>query len=811
MKYQTPFQVTACILVLLLSATAVNALPGKPGGGDDQAAEETLVLLKKVNAWQKANPWRETDRCWIRGTYYTGVMELYRTTKDPSILKQAVDWGKKHDWDIGDPQDTPVNKHTCGQTWLELYALDPQPNRIEKVRAYADERIRSIPADQATGKGKWSYVDTIYVAPPTYAMLSEVTGDSKYRDYMHKVFWNVTDHLFDEEYGLYYRDKRFFKRESPNGKKIFWSRGNGWAFAGISRIIAHLPEDDPQREKYIKLFRTIAKSIIELQHPDGLWRSNLTDPDHCPEPETSGTAFFCAGLGWGLNKGILDKETYLVPTLKAWAGLVRHVNEEGRLGYVQQVAADPYSTKPDQWHEYATGLFLIAGCEISRILRSDIGNQAAGKIREFSAKPAGETSSPETPKTQETQEQFKVFARNGGWCWFQDPRAIIHDSKLIVGSLSGSGEEAGDVRVSVYDLAKNSDLGTVILNRGLQCDDHNAPAFYVRPDNRVLAVYAKHVDPIHHYRISEPNNPMKWGEEMTFEHPRSISYMNLYYHSADDTLYNFYRNTGGDKCPTFMVSKDHGTTWEHGTRLIHHGVKGRQRPYPRYWSDGQYIHVSFTQAHPQDFSRRGGYCGIYYAKYKGGIFYRADGTKIKELEKDGSLSSQEAEMIFEGTPGNSAWTSATRVDEEGNVALAYSVRKSRSDHRFRYAYWDGKTWIDNEFAFAGPGLYPAAYDYTGLVTIDPTDLARIWFSTNVDPVEGTSLPSGKHEMYEGVTADGGKSWKFTPVTTDSPEDNLRPICLAGEGYKVLLWLRGRYTSFVDYNQDVVGLITDLSQ
>ncbi len=769
---------------------------------DVKAAKAVVDLMVKVNRYQREHPWRETDRDWIRATYYTGVMGLYRTTKDPAVVKQALAWANKHGWQAG-RESHLVNANTCGQVWLELYFLDPQPERIKHARAYADKRIAQVAAGEAIHKG-WDYVDTLYVGPPTYAMLGKATGEKKYYDYMHQTYWEVVDHLFNEEYGLFYRDKKYFEAKTDNGKKVFWSRGNGWAFGGIPRVLTYMADDDPYREKYLELYRTMAASLIACQPEDGLWRSNLADIDQCPNPETSGTAFFCYGLAWGINQGLLDQETYLAPTLKAWTGLVRHVNAEGRLGYVQQVGERPYPVCADQTHEYAAGLFLLAGGEIHKMLLSGKVPKARAMIRQYAEKNA-KLPKQKTPGLGQRQ----VFARNGGWCWFQDPRAIIHDGKLVVGSVSGSGADRGDIRATTYDLMQGKDLGTFVLHPKLDRNDHAAPVFYARPDDRILAVYAYHNGPTHFFRISEPNDPTRWGPEQAFKHPRGVTYMNVYHHPPDEMLYNFYRDTWSNEgtfCPFYMTSKDHGTTWNTGGQLIAHGMQGQHRPYSRYWSDGEYVHVCFTESHPQEIGNEG--CGIYYAKFKAGKFYRADGTLTKDLAKDGPLLPSEAETIFKGDSQNSAWTSAIRADAQGRVAIAYSVRKSPSDHRFRYAVWDGKAWNDKNLAYAGPGLYPAAYDYTGLVTIDPSNLSRVWFSTNVDPVHGTSLPSGKHEIYEAATTDGGRSWKVTALTKNSPSDNLRPIGVSGEGWTVLLWLRGRYTTYTDFAQDVVGIVLD---
>lgn len=796
MRIASEYVQQVLILIMLAGAltmgSAGQAVAADLKTGQAREAEEVIRLMMQVRDYQLAHPYKPSDRNWIRATYYTGLMGLYHATKDPKVLAQATQWAEKHEWREG-TEKSPANKKTCAQTYLELYFIKPEEKRIAAIREYVDQRMETIADGESPLKG-WFYVDTLYVGPPTLAMLGKATGERKYFDYMNKVYWEVTDHLFDREYGLYYRDDRYFDAKTENGRKVFWSRGNGWAFAGIPRILPYLPRDSEFRDKYIELFRTMAASLAACQGEDGLWRSNLADADQFPNPESSGTAFFCYGFARGVNEGILDKETYLPVVARAWHGLKRQLHPDGKLGFVQRVAGAPGGATRDDTHEYAMGLFLLSGAEIVRLLRSGV------------ELPADDYS----PEAQDANlpHGVRLFAQNGGWCWFQDPRAIIHEDKLVVGSVSGSGEERGDLRVSVYDLKADQDLGTVVLHPKLQSDDHCAPAFYARPDNRILAIYNLHSSPKHYYRISAPGDPTQWGEEKTFAHPRRTSYMNVYYQPSESLLYNFYRDDSrATFCPFYMTSSDHGDTWQAGGQLIGHELKGTQRPYPRYWSDGEFVHVSFTEAHPQTYAA----CGIYYAKFKAGKFYKADGALIKDITKDGPLLPREAEMIFKGEPENGAWTSSIVTGEKGKVYIAYSVRKSASDHRFRYAEWDGKEWRDNEVAFAGSGLYPKAYDYTGLITIDPTDPQRVFFSTNVSPKTGTrgdgkTIHSGLHEMYEGVTANSGATWKITPITTNSPTDNLRPICVVGDGWKALLWLRGRYTTYTDYEQDVVGII-----
>jgi hypothetical protein len=74
--------------------------------------------------------------------------------------------------------------------------------------------------------------------------------------------------------------------------------------------------------------------------------------------------------------------------------------------------------------------------------------------------------------------RFTVFVEEGGWCGFQDARAMIHGGKLFVGGVQGNG--SGAARVGIYDLEAAKPLGVVTLRDNFKRDDHNSPC-NVRP------------------------------------------------------------------------------------------------------------------------------------------------------------------------------------------------------------------------------------------------------------------------------------------------------------------------------------------
>ena len=404
---------------------------------------------------------------------------------------------------------------------------------------------------------------------------------------------------------------------------------------------------------------------------------------------------------------------------------------------------------------------------------------------------------------------IQTFAINGGWCWFQDERALINDGRLIIGSLSGTG--GGDVRVSVYDLNQQKDMGTAVLHEQLEQDDHDTPALFVRSDNSILAMYAKHFkerDSHHYYRISEPGNPLQWGPEQTFDHGPGqwLTYMNLYEIPEANTLYCFYRD-GKSYMPSCLVSNDQGQNWRKGGPLINPDLGRRHRPYVKYTSNGHdAIHFSFTEAHPHVYG-----CSIYYAVFRNGNYYRADGTLIKSLAVDGPLKPSEADHVFQGDSLNNAWISAIRLDAEQYPRLGYSVYHSPEDHRYRYAWWDGVRWYDREIAWAGGNLYDEGKGethYTGLIALDPSNPDIVYISADVDPATGQRTGTGKFEIYRGVVSCASQAGKphWQPITANSEADNIRPVCVTDGNTTALLWMSGRYTTFIDYDTDIVGII-----
>jgi rhamnogalacturonyl hydrolase YesR len=354
----------------------VTAAPGVPDAAVFDKAGIHAVM-KRVADWQLAeNTRKKRDANWIRAAFYTGVMATYDATADRKYLEAARKWSAEEGhWRVmGGSTTQPATRpakgrrfgdhQAIGQTYAELYLHDGKkdPAMIADLERVFDDTI----ARPAPGRVEWWWCDSLFMVPPVLTRLHAATGEAKYLKLLDDLFWDSHAFLYDKEEHLFYRDANFFDKR-VDGKKMFWSRGNGWVVGGLARTLDYLPKDHPTRPKYEQLFKEMCGKLATLQGDDGLWRANLLVSSQFPNPETSGTAFFTFGMAWGINNGLLDRAKYEPVVRKGWAGLVRCVQPDGKLGYVQPVGADPRPTSADSTQEYGPGAFLLAGKEVAKM------------------------------------------------------------------------------------------------------------------------------------------------------------------------------------------------------------------------------------------------------------------------------------------------------------------------------------------------------------------------------------------------------------------------------------------------------------
>ncbi|MGA7158902.1 MAG: glycoside hydrolase family 88 protein [Acidobacteriaceae bacterium] len=322
------------------------------------------AAMRKVADWQLRTGESRFNQQWTFAPLYDGLIAASRTTGEPKYRDAVVRAADGFHWSLLEDRFPHADDEAIGLAYLELYAEHPSPERIAAVRATMD-RLVERPDDPA--KNLWWWCDALFMAPPVLARLSEITGDPTYVRFMDHEWQLTTAALYDPQERLYFRDSRYITRTEANGKKLFWSRGNGWVLAGLAEILQTMPADDALRPRYVAQFQAMAQRILELQQPDGLWRSGLLDQGAYSSPEVSGSAFFTFAMAWGVNAGLLDRARFAPALARAWSGMLDHVYADGRLGAIQPIDAAPGAVQPSSSYVYGVGAFLLAGSELERM------------------------------------------------------------------------------------------------------------------------------------------------------------------------------------------------------------------------------------------------------------------------------------------------------------------------------------------------------------------------------------------------------------------------------------------------------------
>jgi rhamnogalacturonyl hydrolase YesR len=333
-------------------------------------------MQKYADCTQPSNAGKlRPSNIWTRGVYYEGLMALHRIYPRAEYYDYALKWAEFHRWGLRNGNVTRnADDQCCGQTYIDLYRMSPDAEKIRNIRTCMDMLLDTPQEDD------WSWIDAIQMAMPVMAKLGNTLNDGRYFEKIYRMYSFTRNRhggngLFNPQDGLWWRDKDFTPPyREPNGEDCYWSRGNGWVYAALVRVLDEIPADEKHRNDYTNDFLAMSRALKECQRTDGFWNASLHDPAHFGGRETTGTALFVYGMAWGVNHNILDRDEYLPAILKAWNALVRDaVHDSGFLGWVQGTGKEPKDGQPlsyDKIHDFedfGTGCFLLGASEIYKL------------------------------------------------------------------------------------------------------------------------------------------------------------------------------------------------------------------------------------------------------------------------------------------------------------------------------------------------------------------------------------------------------------------------------------------------------------
>jgi len=359
----------------VLGATMLRGPAASAASSSLPSRADILAVTRRVNDhWLGANA-NPGNNQWARAAYFSGNMALYRATTESRYLAYARKWAEQNNYALNGGVGTRnADDQAAGQVYYDLHDVTPDPAQLTAI----NESIRRmVHGTQPNKVDDWWWVDALQMAMPVFVRVAKYFNDDAYLNKLYALYsyTKKTIKLYDYTHELWYRDARFLpgaaSGTSPNGKPVFWSRGNGWATAAHAKTLGLLPASETRWPEYRYNLEGVARSLRTTQRSDGFWNVNLGDPNNLPGPETSGTAYYVFALAYGIRTGRIDSATYLPVVARAWNGLTATaVHSDGFLGYVQNVGDRPSSSQPvtyDSTADFGVGGFLLAGAELSRI------------------------------------------------------------------------------------------------------------------------------------------------------------------------------------------------------------------------------------------------------------------------------------------------------------------------------------------------------------------------------------------------------------------------------------------------------------
>jgi hypothetical protein len=446
------------------------------------------------------------------------------------------------------------------------------------------------------------------------------------------------------------------------------------------------------------------------------------------------------------------------------------------------------------------------------------------------------------------------FNDNGAWTWYSDERAIVDATggRLVVGvDVSGAGlggsPRDGAVEATIFNFQSQTPQRTTLMGSGtLGPDDHNGPAFLLRPDGKYLAQWTGHnANFLSYFRVFDGN---VWGAPTNFDWTtagaassgETASYSNPHYLSAENRTYTFVRAMD-NRSPHILLSTNYGDTWSYYGKLVRPSTNfsvGYNPGYFRY-SDNGVDRIDFicTEAHPRDYLT-----SIYHGYISNGMSFKTDGTLMDSNLTSTNNSNVPFSYSFtpvftNGTvlpPGQTnyrCWNDDVQRYPDGTIECIISARINQSastgypdtgvnpNHAFFFCRYDGAKWTPTYLGQAGFKLYSSEGDYVGLGCLSPNDPNTIYISTQYDPravqpgVKDTNPQySAAREIWKGVTTNHGANFTWTPVTQNSARDNLRPIVPAWDANNTaLIWFRGTYIDAQHCDEAPIGIIEHRSE
>jgi unsaturated rhamnogalacturonyl hydrolase len=306
--------------VAMLSTESTFATSKKKGHTDTLKKVKKAMLSIQRMAWEQGTA--------AQALLEMGDSELVILFAKEAVLRQGKD-GRLAQVDsisaVTDPASNGEALLFAHMQTGEEYLKKASDAMLEYLLSHAPKTPDGILYHINTDPQVW--IDSMYMAPPFLAVAGAFDEAVKQVDGFRKYLWNKEKKMFSH---IWDEGKKSF------GRKDFWGVGNGWAAAGMTRVVKALPDEHKEsRDKIIGYIKEVLDGCLAYQREDGLFHNVVDDPSSFVETNLaqmlSYTIFRGAKAGW------LD-QTYISRAEKMRNAVHTKVD---KYGLVQGVCGSP--------------------------------------------------------------------------------------------------------------------------------------------------------------------------------------------------------------------------------------------------------------------------------------------------------------------------------------------------------------------------------------------------------------------------------------------------------------------------------------
>ncbi|WP_346863448.1 glycoside hydrolase family 88 protein [uncultured Draconibacterium sp.] len=307
--------------------------------------------------------------------FYNYVIEnlpYFQNNSDKIKSSKIGNWGRIIEFEALDD---------CGSitaAMIKTYLITKEEKYLEIINRTAEHisnhqfRLEDGTLARNRPQYKSVWADDMYMSVPFLINMGVLSNNNAYFDDAVKQVLQMADRLYIPEKELF--DHGWNVTSGDYDPRFYWGRANGWVLMSMAEVLSILPEDYQGRDKILHLYRSMVRSLANLQDGDGFWHNLLDKND--TYTETSCTAMFTFAIAKGINEGWIS-HVYGPVALTGWNALQTRVLENGAVDgtcegttfahdntYYYHRGKSIYAT-----HGY--GPVLYAGAEMIRLLQND--------------------------------------------------------------------------------------------------------------------------------------------------------------------------------------------------------------------------------------------------------------------------------------------------------------------------------------------------------------------------------------------------------------------------------------------------------